>query len=233
MEGVELRSAYMRIEFSTEADLVITDARGIDYMEEINILTDEEIDNLCKVIRRTGGINPITNVANLGIQVSLRAKNNLKLSRFFLKHKVKIGRVAVATNMTLDNIRLLRELKESEKEHKDPVVSPVIDANNWTKTIESLEEYLSGNIGVKGVPVSYVMRSEGAAAPSMDEPEMSFSSSEDEMVACALTIESGLRTITFKKDIMKVCRLISVITRDLDCWTYVKSSQGTIYGRKA
>ena len=127
----------MWIGFSAEAALVITDAQVIDCMEELDILTDGEIKNLCKVIRIPGGINTITNVANLGIQVSLRSENNLKIDRFFLKHKVRTRRVAVTTNITLDNVRLLRELKESEKEHKDPVVSPVIDANNCPKTMES------------------------------------------------------------------------------------------------
>ena len=65
MAGVALRSAYVRIGFSAEAALVITDTQGIDCMEEIEIITDGEIKNLCKVIRRPGGINPITNVANL------------------------------------------------------------------------------------------------------------------------------------------------------------------------
>ena len=65
----------MRIGFSAESALVITDAQGIDCMEDLEILTGGEIDNLCKVIRRPGGINPITNVANLGIQVSLRKKS--------------------------------------------------------------------------------------------------------------------------------------------------------------
>ena len=125
-----LQSAYVRIELSTESALVITDTQGIDSMEEIKILTDGEIKNLCKVIRRPGGINTITNVANLGIQISLRAKNNLKLASFFLKYKVRNGRVAVETDITLDNVRLLGKLNVSKKEHKDPVVSPLIDAKN-------------------------------------------------------------------------------------------------------
>ena len=115
MAAVALRSAYGRIGFSAEAALVITDTQGIDNMEELEILTDGEIENLCKVIRRPGGIDPITNVANLGLQVSLRAKNNLKLARFFLKHKVKTRRVAVSTDTNLDKVHLLRELKEIEK----------------------------------------------------------------------------------------------------------------------
>ena len=149
----------MQIGFSAEAATVITDAQGIDCMEELDILNDGEIENICKVVRRPGGTNPITNVANLVIQVSLRDDNNLKLARFFLKHKVRTRRVAVATNIILDNVHILRELKESKKEHKDPMVSPVIDAKNWPKTIESLEEYLRGRIGVEGVPISYVVRS--------------------------------------------------------------------------
>ena len=67
MAGVALRSAYGQIGFSFEAALVSTDTQGIDCMEELDILTDGDIENLCKVIRRPGGINTITNVANLGM----------------------------------------------------------------------------------------------------------------------------------------------------------------------
>ena len=56
----------------------------------------------------------------------------------------------------------------------------------------------------------------------MDEPETSFLSAEDEMVARAPIIEGGTRTITFKTYMMKVWGLIFVITRDLDFWNYVK-----------
>ena len=67
----------------------------------------------------------------------------------------------------------------------------------------------------------------------MDETVTSFSSAEDEMVARALILEGGLKTVTFKTDMMKVWGLISAITRNLDCWTYVKSYQRTRYGRMA
>ena len=72
------------------------------------------------------------------------------------------------------------------------------------------------------MPLSYVVIYEEAVAPSLDEPETRFLLDEDEMVACAPIIEGGMRTVTFKKGMMKVWGLISVITRDLDCWTYVK-----------
>ena len=54
------------------------------------------------------------------------------------------------------------------------MVSPVIDANNWPKTMDILEEYLRGHIGVKGVPLSYVEISKEVVPPRLDEPETSF-----------------------------------------------------------
>ena len=73
-----------------------------------------------------------------------------------------------------------------------------------------------GHIGIKGVPISYVVRSEEAVYPILDKPETSFLSAEYEMVTRAPILEGGLRTVTFKTDMMKVWGLISVITRDLD-----------------
>ena len=90
--------------------------------------------------------------------------------------------VAVATDIILDKVRFLRDLKDIEKEHTDPLVSPVIDSNNWPKTMDILEEYLRGYIGFKGVPISYVVRSQEAVATSLDEPEMRFLSAKDEVV---------------------------------------------------
>ena len=45
----------------------------------------------------------------------MRDENNLKLTSFFPKTKGRTGRVAVATDVSLDNVCLLRELRESEK----------------------------------------------------------------------------------------------------------------------
>ena len=141
--------------------------------------------------------------------------------------------MSVETDITLDNVRLFCEIEESEKEYTDTLVSPAIDAKNWPKTMESLEEYLRGNIGVKWVPLSYVVRSEEALAPSLDEPETSFLSAEDETVAHAPILEGGPRTLTFNIDTMKVWGVIYAIMRDIYSWNYFKSSQRTRYGRKS
>ena len=66
---------------------------------------------------------------------------------------------------------------------------------------------------------------EESVAPILDEPEMSLSSAKDDMIVHVPVI--------FKADMMKVWGLISVIPRDIDCWTYVKSAQWKIYGRNS
>ena len=53
------------------------------------------------------------------------------------------------------------------------------------------------------------------------------------MVARAPNFEGDMRNITFKTDMMKVWGMISVLTRDLDWWTHVKSAQRTRNVRKA
>ena len=105
---------------------------------------------------------------------------------------------------------------------------PIIGQTPWR-----IEVVPWGNIGVKEVLLSYVVISKEAVAPRLDEPETSLSSAKYEMVAQAPILEGGQRNVTFKTDIMKLWGIIYVITRDLDCWTYVKSSQRTRDIRKA
>ena len=69
----------------------------------------------------------------------MRAENKLKLARFFLKHKIRNGRVAVPTDIMFYIVGLLREIKDSKKEHKYPLVSLAIDDKNWKNTMECLE----------------------------------------------------------------------------------------------
>ena len=82
-----MRTMLNRIGFTIAASQVIVDEQGLDSLEEIRLLTDDEIENLCKVIRRPGGQIPGPNpgdppVNNPGTPVNLRAENHLKLLTF-------------------------------------------------------------------------------------------------------------------------------------------------------
>jgi hypothetical protein len=57
-ELVELQAALGRMGMEPAVATLITDAQGLDTLEEFTHLTDTEVENLCKVIRRPGGTVP-------------------------------------------------------------------------------------------------------------------------------------------------------------------------------
>ena len=86
-----MRQAYVRLGFTQAAALAITDVQGVDSIEELRMLKDAEIANLCKVMRRPGGTIPNPNAAvagqpatipNPGIPISLMAENRLVLAAY-------------------------------------------------------------------------------------------------------------------------------------------------------
>ena len=61
-----MRAAMVRIGFSEQAAQALVEDQGIATLEEIRLLSDDEIESLCKVIRRPGGTIPPPNGAAAG-----------------------------------------------------------------------------------------------------------------------------------------------------------------------
>ena len=79
---VALRAALKRLGFSAKGAGFITDNQGLDTLDELKVLTNDEIESLCKVVRCPGGTTPNPNagdpgqpatLSNPGEQVPLRA----------------------------------------------------------------------------------------------------------------------------------------------------------------
>ena len=236
-----MRTMLNRIGFTIAASQVIVDEQGLDSLDEIRLLTDDEIDSLCKVIRRPGGQIPGPNpgdppVNNPGTPVNLRAENHLKLLAFYLRHQERVSRRAAAADITLDTIRALRELRDFELSYRPPDDPPAINAKDWPKTMESLHEYLRSYLGDRKIPLAYVVRKDEAVPD--DDPPGQYATVQDAMIARArqFTIEAdGTRTIdaVYLTNREKVYKIIAKITRDHPCWTYVKPAQRTRDGRMA
>jgi len=119
------------------AALVIVEEQGMDVLEEIQLLlTDDEIEILCKVIRQPGGVIPGPNpknppVNNPGTPINLCAQKHLKLLAFYLRYRKHRSKVADVANIKLYSIRTLRELRDYESSYKAPDNPPTINANDW------------------------------------------------------------------------------------------------------
>ena len=146
-----MRAAYGRIGFTQEALVAITDEQDIDTCEELGFLSDVEMESLCKAVHRPGGTiaNPDAgiagqpaNIPNPGIQVSLRAENNLKLAAWLVRHKIRISRDIAPADITLQAVRAIKELRQAEESWEAPTDSPVINYKDRPKTMEGIVEYL-------------------------------------------------------------------------------------------
>ena len=236
-----IRSALERIGFTQEARNYITNNQGLDEIEEFRILTDEEVENLCKNIRRPGGTipnpNPAVqgNIPNPGIPVSLKAETNLKLMCYYIRHCDRISRTVYIPGINANSIRALRHLRDEEKQHKDPEELPTI-GKDWTKNMESISEWIRQFMGVSGVSLSYVIRENTGVPPEEEDNQADYDSYMDEMIARSpilSTVNIGSHNRYFTTDNAKVWDLLSMLLRESEGWTYIKGCQRSHDGRKA
>jgi ribosomal protein S13 len=85
MMNAAMRAAMTRIGFTAAGAQAIVDEQDISSLAEVQLLTDDEIESLCKVLRRPGGmVNApgaapgAAQVQNPGVQVNQRAEGHLK-----------------------------------------------------------------------------------------------------------------------------------------------------------
>ena len=161
-------------------------------LEELCLLTDDDVKTLCKVTHCPGSTNSNVaapkaalhpQVANLGILVAQHAKTNLKLASYYLKYRKKTSRIVTPADITLSNACELREYHDWESAHKD-VDLPDLTLN-WPRNMKNSEEYFCGCLSMTGIPLVYVMRENPEVLPEADDP---VDSMQDEMIASALIL---------------------------------------------
>lgn len=175
-------------------------------------------------------------IQNPGVSVNQRAEGHLKLLSFYLRHQARVSRTVTAADITLETIRSVRDLREFESTYKAPTEAPTINGKDWPKTMESIEEYLRSYLGERKIPLAYVVR-KNDAVPDNDL-EVVYPTIQDEMIARAphYTINAANVKVpdpTYLVNREKVWDIISKITREHSCWTYVKPAQRTRDGRMA
>ena len=217
-EAIQMRGALTRLGFSNDAASDIVDNQGIDSIEELRLLTDSEVEILCKVVRRPGGAAANGAGQNLGTSVSLRAENNLKLAAYWLQYREKTSQATLSNQITLENVRGIRGLHDWQTNHSEPTAPDnIINAKDWTKTLEALREYLRGCLGVTGIPLAYVIRENVAVS---DDPANGWPSLQDKMIGRAPILDPNMAlgdavtyVATVRTDNRRVRELISALTR--------------------
>ena len=158
----------------------------------------------------------------------------MKLAAYYVRHQKRISRPVMIPDVTGAFLRRFKDLKEAEDEHKDPSDKPTISEKNWSKTLEEVEEYLRNHLGHTKIPLAYVVRKEQDVPPHATDPQDGYPVIQDEMIRRAPHVNAaGQKTESFNIDNRHVWTLISELTRDHKCWTYVKPHQRARDGREA
>lgn len=155
---VTVTDMLVNLGFNAQAAAAIVNDQGYDTLDELELLTDEEVISLCKNVRKPTGNT------RAGRAITLKAENNLKLACYMLRHYKRTSRTPDPADVTVDAIRELADLKKQEKKHEDKE-PPTIKPSDWVATFELLTEWLRQCRGTSGLPLAYVVRNDDAVAP--------------------------------------------------------------------
>ena len=94
---VAMNAIYVRLCFTVAAVALLTGAQGMYDLNKLSLLTDVEVEALCKLVYLPGGMvpNPAGRgapIVALGCSVSMRAITNLKLACSFVQHQTRTSR---------------------------------------------------------------------------------------------------------------------------------------------
>ena len=159
----------MGLGMEAATEVVYVNGQNLSVLEDFLQLEDKDVETLCRVIRRPGGVNAAGN-QNQGMQVSAMAEANLKRMCYQLRHHTRVSRPVVWADITLASVRAFLAQAEMEASHKDPTTLPVMDPKNWTKNFEAIDEYFMGLRGYKKSPLRYVFRPELVPALAAVDP---------------------------------------------------------------
>ena len=166
-------------------------------------------------------------VNNPGTPVSLRAENNLKNGAYWIRMKEKTSRVVTPVDVTLEATQTIMDRRSDNDVYVAPTGYPTINDKDWLRTMELIHEFLDSYLGKTQIPLGYVIRDD-VTPPADPDPAGGYQTIEDEMMRRA---PHGCAT--FLTDNKKVWSIISKITRDENCYSYVKPAQRTQDGRAA
>jgi hypothetical protein len=173
------------------------------------------------------GTTAVTSRSNW-IPVSIRAKANLNLCVYYLKHMERFQRqhIANATNLVL--VRSYRDQQLREVGFKKTAEEPATNEKDCPRTLEKIKEYIASQYGVTGATLDYVVLPDIASTPDAEDPAERYDNVDQEMTARAPHMGRS-----FVDDRCKVWDIMSNICGKRSCFVYIKPALWTRNGRDA
>ena len=239
---------WKRLGYKSEVATAIGVEIGYSSLAQVNELKDiDDATNFVKNIRRwKDGTD--------GYKVSLRAERNTQKLLFFLKHMGRTSRSVTPDDVTMARLTALDLQYQVEEDHdSSTVATPTIDSTDWSKTLESIQDFLNLHRGHTGVPLGYVVREDLlVAASNTDLPRgqagSKYTSDDQEMIARAPIVtaaaagsgksaaeleKEGPFSEAFMVDSKTAYNLLAPMFQDHPSFTYFREGRKTLNARLA
>ena len=245
--AIAIRNLLTQMGCTIAAATEIADNQGYDSLDKLKLLNNADVVKLCKVIQQPGGQipNPAgaagTMMPDPGVPISLRAKNNIKLLTYYIRHLDQISRKEQAAGITLAKVRALRELKDHKHTYHNPPLEITLQETDWSRNMEVILEHLWATLGGTGIPLAYVVCRTHTVPPAAGDPPDKYKTLQDEMIARAAHLHhlpgaaAGViaNHSTFVIDNRSVWKILANICRDHASWTWIKPHQRSKDGHGA
>jgi hypothetical protein len=221
-------------------------AQGLGTVHDFISLTEGDIEDICKIIRRPGGTIPNPafgrggrnaipvpeHLPNPGIQIGHLHEKRLKMLRYYTFHLQRVQRnfdPNVATMQVLQEIYLLKEVNDEDL--KPALPEKLTKTDKVREVIENIESVLLTMKGINGVPLLYVVRDLVALPTGIGDdidPGFGLPTYTQEMIRRAP--HTG---VYFREAQKSVWGIIRHVTHGGPGWNWVQSFASTQDGRNA
>ena len=153
---VKMMLPIMKLKDEAACVVVSKNSQGIITIDDLSRLSDKSVEGIIRVLRIPGGNN--SGLSDHGVAVSAMAESNLQGIIYHINHFKIIGSTLTHIHVEFSKVHTMYHQRDMEEDHKDPELVPTVDPRDWPKTMEIMEEYIRGFLGVDGQPFSYGLR---------------------------------------------------------------------------
>ena len=218
---------------------VAVQEEGLELIEDFLEFDEEGIKVLCNSVRKPGGtIQDPTDatrvIPNPGFSISAISERRMKQATYVARIYNLINRVIDHNTMSRERLRFYDEYKRMVEDHEDPERLPEVSKSfGIVKAMDLVPGHLRNRLGVRKIPLSYVIRDNVLPAPI--EPQAvgsatgpTYSSIAEELIMC--TPHTG---DSYDEDNAKVYQILQDLVGGTSFESSIKSYQRTRDGRAA
>ena len=149
--------------------------QGIDSIAGLAQIDPDDVETLCNSARKPGGMirlaPTLPPIPNPGVQVPAMFESRLTLSVIAAKYYLEVDRPITPGVLQYTRTQHFKQLKIINENWKDPEPLPSLSRSiPIMRMIELIRGYLRKILGVRKIPLSYVVRTNVAVPPIADSP---------------------------------------------------------------